>query len=238
VHDWPAGQLLQRMRDVLGPVRSLRPRRRRQGSVVYHGGRSRRAIALTFDDGPSEWTPAILDILREHGARATFFVLGSAVDGREETLRRALSEGHEVGNHLYEHRDPASLRDEELADQLERGGRAVADVLGVAPRLVRPPYTHDARRVARIASARGLGPTILGSVDPSDWRATDPELVVRHVLRAARPGAIVFLHDGVPPPDGTAATRSRAPTVDAVARLVPELLVRGFDLVTVSELIQ
>jgi peptidoglycan-N-acetylglucosamine deacetylase len=238
VHDWPPEQLLQRIRDVLGPVRSMRPRRRRHGGIVYHGGRGRRAVALTFDDGPSEWTPAILDILREHGARATFFVLGSAVHGREETLRRAVTEGHEVGNHLYEHRDPAKLRDDELDDQLERGRQAVADAVGVAPRLVRPPYTHDARRVSRIAAARGLGPTILGSIDPSDWRATAAEQVVRHVLRAARPGAIVFLHDGVPPHDGTAATRSRAPTVEAVAQLVPELRARGYELVTISELLR
>jgi peptidoglycan/xylan/chitin deacetylase (PgdA/CDA1 family) len=237
VHDWPAVQLLERIHHVLGPLPSLRPRRRKHGGVVYHGGRRRRAIALTFDDGPSEWTPAVLDILREHGARATFFVLGSAVQGREETLRRTVNEGHELGNHLYEHRDPAKLPDDELADQLERAGRAVADAVGTTPRLVRPPYGHDGRRVARVAARAGLGPTILGSIDPSDWRATAPAPIVRHVLIAARPGAIVFLHDGVPPAD-TVATRSRVPTVEAVAELVPELTARGFDLVTVSELIE
>jgi peptidoglycan-N-acetylglucosamine deacetylase len=238
VHDWPAAQLLERIHHVLGPLPSLRPRRRKHSGVVYHGGRRRRAIALTFDDGPSEWTPAVLDILREHGARATFFVLGSAVRGREETLRRTVTEGHELGNHFYEHRDPAKLPDAELVDQLERAGRAVADVAGTAPRLVRPPYGHDGRRVARVAATAGLGPIILGSIDPSDWRATTSAPIVRHVLIAARPGSIVFLHDGVPPADDTAATRSRVATVEAVVELVPELTARGFDLVTVSELIQ
>lgn len=237
VHDWTAAELVQRIREVLGPLRSFVPRPRRHGGVVYHRGRGPRALALTFDDGPSQWTPALLDILRDHGARATFFVLGSAVDGHEETLRRVLAEGHEIGNHLFEHRDPDLLGDDELLDQLQRASRAIADATDATPRLVRPPYGHDARRVSRIAASAGLGRTILGSIDPSDWRAESAGAIVRHVLAAARPGAIVFLHDGVPPPDGTAATRDRTPTVEAVAELVPKLTSRGYTLVTVSELL-
>ena len=237
VHDWSADRLVERVGEVLGPLRSFVPRPRRHKGVVYHRGRGSRAIALTFDDGPSEWTPALLDVLREHGARATFFVLGSAVAGREGTLRRAVDEGHELGNHLDEHRDPVALSDEELVEQLQRAGRTIADAVGTPPRLVRPPYGHDARRVSRVAASIGLGPTILVSIDPSDWRAPNAEGIVRHVLAAARPGAIVFLHDGVPPPDGSAATSSRMPTVEAVAELMPKLASRGYRFVTVSELL-
>lgn len=214
----------------------MRLRLRRRGSVVYRG-RDRHAIALTFDDGPSEWTPALLDVLREHDARATFFVLGSAVAGREDTVHRIVDEGHELGSHLYEHRDPAQLSDHELAEELERTSRTLEAVVGAAPRLVRPPYGHDAQRVSRVAASIGLGPAVLGNVDPSDWCVSEPETIVRSVLEGASPGAIVFLHDGVPAGD-TDATQSRAPTVQAVAGLLPALTGRGYALVTVSELLR
>jgi peptidoglycan/xylan/chitin deacetylase (PgdA/CDA1 family) len=214
----------------------LRPGLRRRRAVVYRGRRRRRAIALTFDDGPSEWTPALLDVLRHHRARATFFVLGGAVVGHEETLHRAVREGHELGNHLNEHRDPSQLTDEELVEELEQASRALEAVVG-APRLVRPPYGHDARRVSRVAASIGLGPVVLGTVDPSDWQVSEPEIIVSRVLADAAPGAIVFLHDGVPAGD-TTATKSRAPTVQAVAELLPALAGRGYEIVTVSELLQ
>ena len=214
----------------------MRLRLRRRGPVVYRG-RDRHAIALTFDDGPSEWTPALLDILREHDARATFFVLGSAVAGREDTVHRIVDEGHELGSHLYKHRDPAQLSDHELAEELERTSRTLEAVVGTAPRLVRPPYGHDAKRVSRVAASIGLGPAVLGNVDPSDWCVSEPETIVRSVLEGASPGAIVFLHDGVPAGD-TDATQSRTPTVRAVAGLLPALTDRGYALVTVSELLR
>ena len=215
----------------------MRSRLRRRERVVHRGRRRRRAVALTFDDGPSEWTPALLDVLRDHRARATFFVLGRAVAGREKTVRRTLSEGHELGNHLHDHRDPAQLTDEELLGELKRASRALQSVVGMAPRLVRPPYGHDARRVSRIAASIGLGPTVLGCVDPSDWCVSEPDTIVRRVLADAAPGAIVFLHDGIPPGD-TSATQSRGPTVQAVAELLPVLAARGYELVTVSELLR
>ena len=93
------------------------------GVRVVHSRRGPRvpwAVALTFDDGPSQWTPPILDALGAGGAHGTFFVLGLSIEGREETLRRAVAEGHELGNHAYSHADPASLDDDALRAELER----------------------------------------------------------------------------------------------------------------------
>jgi peptidoglycan-N-acetylglucosamine deacetylase len=181
-------------------------------------------IALTFDDGPSEWTEPILDLLAAHEAKATFFVVGSSIAGREAMLERARAEGHELGSHTFRHAHPAALDDDELREEIRRGATAV----GHPARLVRPPYGEDPDRFDRLAGELGLGPTVLWSVDPSDWEATDGAVIVERVLAEVAPGAIVDLHDG---------RRPQRATVAAVAVLLPTLAERGFRLVTVSELL-
>jgi peptidoglycan-N-acetylglucosamine deacetylase len=192
-------------------------------------------LSLTFDDGPSEWTGPILDLLRAHRAKATFFVLGVSVHGHEDVLRRVVDEGHEVANHTQMHLDPARVGDDVLVRELRSAEETIAAVCGVAPRLVRPPYGGDPKRMARAARTIGAGPVILWSVDPADWRQPDARAIVDHVLRAARRGAIVDLHDGIPP--NSSGEPSRAATVEAVRALLPVLRERGYRLVTVSELL-
>jgi peptidoglycan/xylan/chitin deacetylase (PgdA/CDA1 family) len=180
-------------------------------------------IALTFDDGPSEWTEPILDLLADHDAYATFFVVGSAVEGREATLERARSDGHEVGSHTFSHPHPAELDNDELREEIRRGAEAAGGA-----KLVRPPYGEDAERFDRLAQELGLGPTVLWSVDPRDWEATDGGVVAERVLAGAAAGAIVDLHDG---------RRRQQATVAAVEMVLPALDERGFRLVTVSQLL-
>jgi peptidoglycan/xylan/chitin deacetylase (PgdA/CDA1 family) len=202
---------------------------------VYHGPAGRQAIALTFDDGPSEWTPAILDLLRDANAQATFFVVGEAVEGREEILRRIVDEGHELGNHTYSHLDPTTLDDDALRVELVRTAERIRSATGVSPASVRPPYCADPWRVAQIADEAGCGRTILRSVDPADWRNADAALVAHHVIDQAAPGAIVCLHDGVPRTNRGVSGRQH--TVDAVALILAALADRGFEVVTVSKLL-
>ena len=195
------------------------------------------AVALTFDDGPStEWTPEILDVLRAHGAHATFFVLGAAVDGRETILRRAVAEGHELGNHAYSHADLAALDDEAIRDELEQTNALVESSTGSRPRLFRPPYAGYDVRVARIAQDVGLSPTVLRSIDPADWRERDPERIAGVVLDVVRPGSIVCLHDGVPP-RSSAGTPDRRPTIEATREILASLPARGLASTTVSDLL-
>jgi peptidoglycan/xylan/chitin deacetylase (PgdA/CDA1 family) len=213
-----------------------RHRAARRGIVYCRGGRRvARIVALTFDDGPSRWTPPILDALAGAGARATFFVLGASIAGQEETLRRAVADGHELGNHAWSHADPAELDDETLRAELLRTTTALAEATGVRPRLFRPPYAEADARVAAVARSAALAPTVLRSVDPADWRATDAGEIVRSVVEGATPGAIVCLHDGRPPTNAGSGTRSA--TVAAVEQLVVELPALGYRLVTVSELL-
>ena len=189
-------------------------------------------LALTFDDGPSPQTPAVLDVLGRHGARGTFFVTGVNAEGREDVLARTLAEGHEIGNHTYGHAHPADLDDDELRHDITRCSGLLA---AAAPVLFRPPYGEDAVRCDRIASERGMATTVLWTVDPVDFLERSPEAIAEAVLHGAGPGAIVDFHDGWPPV--TSTVPDRTPTVEALALILPELDRRGLRCVTVSELL-
>jgi peptidoglycan/xylan/chitin deacetylase (PgdA/CDA1 family) len=204
-------------------------------SLVRSGDGERRLVALTFDDGPGERTEELLDLFAAHDARATFFVLGASIAGREETVRRAAAEGHELGNHGWTHTNAERLSDEELADELVRTGRRIEEVAGIAPRTARPPYGAGAERFARIAAGAGFAPTVLWTVDPEDWAAPPAAAIVERVLGGLHPGAIVDLHDGFRA--GTGSRPDRGPTVDALRELLPSLSADRYRCVTVSELL-
>jgi peptidoglycan/xylan/chitin deacetylase (PgdA/CDA1 family) len=193
-------------------------------------------VALTFDDGPGPWTADVAGALEEHGCHGTFFLLGPAVE-REPTLVAALAHaGHELGNHLWSHRDAATLSRSELRDEIDRTSEAVREAAAVTPTLLRPPYCSEPKRVASAAARGATDFIVLRSVDPADWQATSAQAVVDAVLAAVEPGAIVCLHDGVAP--GNTGTTSRAVTAEAVTALVPALLERGLRPTTVSELLR
>jgi peptidoglycan-N-acetylglucosamine deacetylase len=176
----------------------------------------------------------VLDLLRERGARATFFVVGFHVDARVEVVRRAVAEGHELGNHTYDHVDAAHERDDDvLRDQLARTSSAIERAVGSPPRLVRPPYGKDVARVARLGRELGLQPTVLWSAQGWDWDTTPAEAIAELVLRDRAPGGVIVLHDGVPPHGGT----SRASMLAALPRILDTLADDGYEIVTVSELL-
>ncbi len=181
-------------------------------------------IEFTFDDGPSEWTSQILDLLAEHNSKATFFVVGSQIEGREGILLRADYEGHAIGNHSWSHPrlTGPNLAKNTIWRELKDTSAKIADITGTWPAAWRAPYyAHDAR-VDAIARDIGLTEHIGSDVIPDDWMLDDPEEIARRVLRAG--DGIVTLHDGIPPDGGSSrCTKSRQPTVDAV-RLILEAL--------------
>jgi peptidoglycan-N-acetylglucosamine deacetylase len=201
--------------------------------IVFGGGEAyeRKAIALTFDDGPSRAnTPRILDLLGAAGARATFFVVGQEVAGREEIVARIAAEGHQLGNHTYSHPHTITLRRPGLRDELEKTNEALTRIDGVpAVRLVRPPFGKDRRRTDSVGRELGMR-TVLWSVDSADSGSAidSADAVAENVITNARPGSIVLLHDG---------GNTRPATIGGCERLVPALVERGFELVTVSELL-
>lgn len=193
-------------------------------------------VALTFDDGPSEWTEPILDTLRETDVRATFFVVGESIEGREATLARIAAEGHEVGNHTLTHPRLSELSREEVRTELVECNRRVERVLGEAPRVFRPPYFQTSPAVFKAAGECGFRWSVEASVWADDWELASSEAIVAEILKQVAPGSTVLMHDGCPPRAPTSRP-DRKPTADAVSALVPELVARGFRFLTVSELI-
>src|SRR5262249_47971253 len=135
--------------------------------------RGLKRIALTFDDGPSPWTADVVDLLREHDARATFFLIGQRVRERPDDARLIVAAGHEVGSHTMTHPRLTDIPDDEVRKEIQDGARAVAEVLGERPSLFRAPGFYADDRILRIVEELKLD-AVFTDVDPEDWR---PEMV-------------------------------------------------------------
>ncbi len=201
------------------------------GPSIARGPEERRSVALTFDDGPSEQTPALLELLESRGVRATFFQCGVSVKRLPDIARRVAAGGHEIGNHGYEHTRLFLRAPSFVAAQVRDAQRVIQDVTGTTPRLLRPPYGgrwFGLRRVQRELGLTGVMWTRIGM----DWK-WPAERVAARLLDGASNGAIFCLHDG----------RSAAPnadisnTIDAVRLVLDELPRRGFRLETAGEML-
>lgn len=204
--------------------------------IEHRHGIREKAAALTFDDGPSRWTGPILDLLTAHGGTATFFVLGSAVAGREAMLERIVTTGSELANHTYDHLPLTELTDTRILEQIARTSALIEDVAGVTPRYWRAPYFACDERVRSVIAPTGLE-EVGSSVITEDyvWSARE---TAECVLSEIRPGSIVDLHDGCSPPRPSSRSRpTREETVRAVAEILKAFDERGFRSVTVSELV-
>lgn len=189
--------------------------------LVSNGPRDRPLVALTFDDGPSDETPAFLDFLRGVGVPATFFEVGSVMGGREATMRRMLREGHEIGDHTQDHVEyPGHAQIAAAASRIEAA-------TGFKPCLFRPPGGAVNGSVVATAGALGMT-TVLWDVDPFDWKLPGSAAIASHILSAAHPGSIILMHDGGGPRGGTLA---------ALPAIVSGLRARGYGFATVSELL-
>lgn len=201
------------------------------GPSVFHGDRRRPAIALTFDDGPSESTPELLDLLEQHQARATFFQCGVHARRLPEIACAVAAGGHEIGNHTETHAR-LWLRSPGFVDyELARAQESIETAAGVRPRLFRAPdgaRWFGLRRAQRRYRLLGVMWTAIGL----DWKLPARRIADRLLRRAAN-GAIFCLHDG-----RQAASRPDiSETLEAVRRLLPALTGRGFRLETVSEIL-
>lgn len=198
--------------------------------VVFAGPSTARRVALTFDDGPRPGvTDRILDLLDEARVHATFFVVGQRVVSSGERgrglLRRMRDEGHEIGNHSYTHGNIARMGVEALRREVVLTSDAVEAACGVRPRLFRPPGGGiDFGAVRSLASTEIEG-VVLWSIDPSDWTDQSREITWQRISDSLHPGAVILLHD------------THEETLRALPLLLDLIQARGFEIVTVSELI-
>lgn len=191
----------------------------------YRGGgkldASRPMVAITYDDGPAKYTDSILDCLEKYNARATFFVQGNSVSKYPQAVKRAVSIGCEIGNHTKNHANLSKLSASEIYAQLSDTNNAVYDACGIYPKLFRPPYGAYNNTVLEAAKM----PAIMWSVDTLDWKTRNAGKTLESVQKSTRDGSIILMHD------------IHAPTADAAESVIKCLLKQGYQLVTVSELL-
>lgn len=184
------------------------------------------SIALTFDDGPHPYyTDAILSLLKDNGAPATFFVVGSQIEKHPGLARALTANGCEVESHTMTHRNLARLTDTEIKKELQSTEFLIKSFAGQNSLFFRPPGGQYNDHVVKIARDMGLT-MVLWSVFTRDHEENDANAIVRRVLEQSRDGGIVLLHSG------------RCPTLVALPRIIKELRARGFRFVTVQDLIK
>ena len=210
----------------------------RQRQVYYHAAHNPKIevptdadgtkyVALTFDDGPHQiLTPRVLDILKSKNAKATFYVMGVKVGIHPEIVRRASQEGHEIGNHVYDHPVLTKIKPQELDHQIKVTNEAIRSAIGYEPKTLRPPYGNTNRKVNNeISNKYGLD-VIFWSHDILDWRFPKKSDIVDGALKKVNNGAIILAHD------------VHTNTIESMPDMIDALKEKGFKFVTVSDLIE
>jgi peptidoglycan-N-acetylglucosamine deacetylase len=183
-------------------------------------------IAMTFDDGPSAaLTPKLLDMLKARGIKATFFVVGRNAAEYPQIIQRMVDEGHEIGNHSWSHPSLTGLGSSSLRKQLDDTNAAIEKGGAPRPVVMRPPYGATSARLNKLFDEQYGMKSILWSVDPLDWKYRNATKVYNSIVQKAHPGAIILAHDIHPS------------TVRAMPDVFDTLLAKGYQFVTVSELI-
>ena len=201
------------------PTAAVTPQPNGTGGPATTGGK----VALTFDDGPSAAATAkILDLLERYQVKATFFVLGNMAEALPELLKRQVALGCEIGNHTQGHKYLTKLSVTDMRYQIDTVNNHVEAVTGVRPRLLRPPY---GAKKDYVRAEAGM-PLMLWNIDTEDWKHRNAQKTIDAVLNFVKDGDVILMHD------------LYATTAEACETIIPELINRGFELVTVSELFE
>lgn len=177
-------------------------------------------VALTFDDGPSIYTEEILNTLKKYNSNATFFVLGNKIDNYNNIIIKMYENGNEIGNHSYNHRWLTKLSTEEQKEQINKTQEIIKKYTGYEPIYMRPTYGSINKKLRKNINLE----VVLWNVDTKDWKYKNVNTIVNNALTNVKDGSIILMHD----------THER--TSEAVKILVPKLIEKGYQLVTISEL--
>ncbi|WP_412095977.1 polysaccharide deacetylase family protein [Bacillus sp. PS06] len=214
------------------PVSNIILQQRYPETIVLRGAMSENKLALTFDDGPDpRFTSQVLDVLKKHDIKATFFVMGARAREYPDLVRRMIDDGHIVGNHSYTH--PNFVEEEQL-ETLEREVNQTEDelegIIGYRTKLFRAPYGFLYNEL--VEKLAEMDYTVVGwSVDSLDWQEDAPEVIAYTVTSNIHPGAIILMHDG------GEWDADRTNTIRALDQLIPTLKAQGFQFETVPDLL-
>lgn len=180
-----------------------------------------KAVALTFDDGPStENTPKVLEILKQYNAHATFFVVGTRVATGAGVLKQEVAQGCEIANHSWNHADMSGLTMKKVNWQYDKTAQLVKKLVGYDITLLRPPYGAISQKMRD----KLKHPMILWNVDTLDWKSKNPKSILKQVKKNVKDGDIILMHDIHPT------------TAEALKTVLPWLVKNDYDILTVSEL--
>lgn len=180
-----------------------------------------RKVALTFDDGPSEYTVELSRGLKERGVQATFFLLGENMEGRREMIEELVNDGHLIGNHSYHHVQLNKLSMEEAMEEIEKTNRLIREWTGEEPVYIRPPYGAWSQELEKVVDMI----PVFWNVDSLDWKLQNKEQVLCCLSGQVEEGDVILMHDGY------------QSSVDAAFALVDHLQSRGFVFANVEEMI-
>ncbi|ENY8713942.1 polysaccharide deacetylase family protein [Clostridioides difficile] len=197
--------------------------------LIKHGSREKKLIAITFDDGPHpKETSQVLDVLKKYNVKATFFIAGKHAKWYKEPLVRASKEGHEIGNHTFNHPDISNLSSSQIEEEIVKCEDILKEVTGKKPTLFRPPFgSYREKELIEIAKKHDYKVVLWTGVDVKDWKNPGANSIADKIINKVQNGDIILLHDY--------ATND---TVEALDMFIPKMIEKGFKFVTVSELIK
>lgn len=187
-----------------GPTKT----KKASGKVVY----------LTFDDGPSDWTPKVKKILDKEGVKATFFTVGEQVAEQPEMVRALAADGMSVQSHTWSHEDLTTLSAKAVAADLAKTSKAIESATGTSPNCVRPPYGARDEKVDAAVAATGLAEQ-LWTIDTEDWTKPGAKKIVKAVVKNVQSGSVILMHDG---------GEDRTQTLKALQVLIDKLKAKGY----------
>lgn len=187
--------------------------------------KNKKLIAITFDDGPSQYTTTLIDELKKRDIPATFFVLGSEVEKYPEVLKFASDTGNEIGIHSYEHKLFTKLSEEEILEQISKTKNIIYDITGTNPTLIRVPYGSTNKQIKKILDEQELK-SILWNVDSLDWKLKNTNKVYNYVIKKFKGNDIILMHD------------SFKTSVEAATLIIDKLQSECYTFVTVSEFLK
>ena len=203
-------------------VLNARPKETKEAREVSAAtARENPRVALTFDDGPSKNTTSLLDGLRKRGVRATFFLQGQCIEGKEEVIKQMQEDGHLIGNHTFHHVQLTKLSDEQAKQEVVSTSNAIYEITGIYTSYIRPPFGEWKKGLDYNVTMI----PVLWTIDSRDWYTQNTPVIVNEVMKQVEDGDIILMHD------------CYKTSVESALQIVDQLKEQGYELVTVDEMI-